>query len=223
MKARYELIGSAMSPFVRKVRAAMALKGLAYDLTEISIFDPPDWFAAISPLRRIPVLRDRERGGAVLNDSSVICHYLDTAHGGDRLLPQDPWERARALWIEEYMDTEFAFRMGMGLFRTRYVYPLMGQAVDEALVETTLTKHAPRFYRYLEGEISGKDWFAGSALSLADLAVATQFANMRHVREAPDPVLYPALAAYVARMLAMPVFAALEQEEKAAHRTAGGS
>jgi len=223
MKARYELIGSAISPFVRKVRVAMALKGLAYELCEISIFDPPDWFSSISPLRRIPVLRDRDRGGAVLNDSSVICHYLDMAHPESPLLPEDPWERARALWIEEYMDTEFAFRMGMGLFRTRYVYPLMGQPVDEALVQKTLTKHAPRFYRYLEGEIAGKDWFAGSALSLADIAVATQFANMRYVREAPDPALYPALAAYVARTLALPIFATLEQEEKVPRGAIGGA
>ncbi len=216
MAARYELIGSAISPFVRKVRAAMTLKGIAYDLSEISVFDPPDWFAAISPLRRIPVLRDRERGGAVLNDSSVICLYLEEAHPEHPLLPHDPWERARAQWIEEYMDTEFAFRMGMGLFRTRYVYPRMGQQMDEALVEKTLTQHAPRFYRYLEGEIAGKDWFAGSALSLADIAVATQFANMRHAGEAPDPAHYPALSAYVEKMLALPVFAALEREEKAA-------
>jgi glutathione S-transferase len=125
---------------------------VAYDLSEISVFSPPDWFAAISPLRRIPVLRDRERGGSVLNDSSVICLYLEAAHPEHPLLPEDPWERARALWIEEYMDTEFAFRMGMGLFRTRYVYPRMGQPIDEALVEKTLTQHAPRFYRYLEGE-----------------------------------------------------------------------
>jgi glutathione S-transferase len=92
----------------------------------------------------------------------------------------------------------------------------MGQPIDEALVEKTLTQHAPRFYRYLEGEIAGKEWFAGAALSLADIAVATQFANMRHAGESPDPALYPALSSYVARLLALPVFADLEREEKAA-------
>jgi glutathione S-transferase len=207
MAARYELIGSAVSPFVRKVRAVMVLKNVAYDLTEISVFDPPDWFDSVSPLRRIPVLRDRERGGATLNDSSVIVAYLEAAHPEHLVYPTDPWERARALWIEEYMDTEFAFRMGMGLFRTRYVYPKMGRPTDEALVQKTLTEHAPKFYRYLEAEIAGKDWFVGQSLSIADIAVGTQFVNMRLASEAPDPALYPHLSAYVAKMLVHPVFA----------------
>ncbi len=209
MTARYELIGSAVSPFVRKVRVAMALKGLAYDLTEISIFDPPDWFARVSPLKRIPVLRDRERAGAVLNDSSVIIAYLEAAYPEHPLYPSDPWDRARALWIEEYMDTEFAFCMGMGVFRPRFVSPRMGKPVDEALVQKTLTEHAPKFYRYLEGEVAGKEWFVGGAMTIADIAVATQFANMRLSGEAPDSDVYPHLAAFVVRALAIPVFADL--------------
>lgn len=215
MSTRYEVIGSAISPFVRKVRAVLALKGLGYALTEISIFDPPAWFEAISPLKRIPVLRDRERGGATLCDSSVIVSYLEAAHPDIPLYPKDPWDLARSLWFEEYMDTEFAFRMGMGLFRTRYVYPKMGRPVDEAMVQKTLSEHAPKFYRYLEGEIAGKDWFVGDAVSIADVAVATQFANMRYADEAPDPQTYPALSAYVTRMLAHPVFAGLAAQERA--------
>lgn len=207
--ARYEVIGSAVSPFVRKVRAVMALKGLAHELTEVSVFDPPDWFAAISPLKRIPVLRDRERGGAVLNDSSVIVAYLEAAHPAPAVYPKDPWEMARALWVEEYMDTEFAFRMGMGVFRPRFVSPRMGKPVDEALVQKTLSEHAPRFYAYLEGEIAGKDWFVGGAMSIADIAVACQFINMHLADETPDRYRYPALSAYLERVLAQPAFAEL--------------
>ena len=211
--SRYEVIGSALSPFVRKVRAVLAFKGLAYDLTDVNIFAPPQWFAALSPLRRIPVLRDRSRspetGGAVLNDSSVICAYLDAEHPNPPLLPADPWLRGKALWIEEYMDSEFAFRMGIGVFRPRVVAPLLGKPVDEALVEKTLNEHAPRFYRYLEGEIADKDWFAGEAMSLADVAVATQFVNTRLAGEMPNPEHYPRLAAFLGRMFASPPFAGL--------------
>jgi glutathione S-transferase len=206
MTARYELIGSTLSPFVRKVRAVMALKEVAYDLTEISVFDPPEWFAGISPLKRIPVLRDRERGGAVLNDSSVIVAYLEGAYSDYLVYPADPWDRARALWIEEYMDTEFAFRMGMGLFRTRYVYPRMGKAVDEALVRKTLSDYAPNFYRYLDSALAGREWFVGGALTIADVAVVTQFMNMRLVDEIPRVEEYPHLRSYLERMFATPVF-----------------
>ncbi|MFZ4121228.1 MAG: glutathione S-transferase family protein [Caulobacterales bacterium] len=215
-QARYELIGSAVSPFVRKVRACLALKSIPYDLTEISIFAPPEWFETISPLKRIPVLRDHHRNGATLNDSSVIVAYLEAEHTEIPLYPQDPWDRARALWFEEYMDSDFAFRMGMGVFRPRYVSPRMGKPVDEALAQKTLTEHAPRFYRYLNDAIAGKPWFVGDRLSIADIAVATQFANLRYANETPSPQDYPDLAAYVEKMLATPVFASLAALERAA-------
>lgn len=215
MRARYEVIGSQISPFVRKVRVAMALKGIAYDFVSLSVFSPPDWFAKISPLRRIPVLRDRERGGAVLPDSSAIVAYLDAAYPEPALLPQDPWERARALWFEEYMDTDFAYRMGMGVFRPRVVHPMLGLPRDEALAQRILSEHAPRFYGYLDGALDGRSFLAGDQLSLADIACATQFAGLRHAEETPDPSLYPRLAAFVARVLAHPVFEALAGEERA--------
>ena len=53
------LYGSPLSPFQRKVEAVMALKGLEYDCEDVSVMDMPDWYKAISPLGRIPSLRDR--------------------------------------------------------------------------------------------------------------------------------------------------------------------
>ena len=51
--------GSPLSPFVRKVEAVLECAGQAFDFENINIMDMPDWFLEISPLRRIPVLRDK--------------------------------------------------------------------------------------------------------------------------------------------------------------------
>ena len=59
MTASLLLYGSPLSPFQRKVEAVLALKGLAYDCEEVSVMAMPDWYKAISPLGRIPSLRDR--------------------------------------------------------------------------------------------------------------------------------------------------------------------
>ena len=53
---RYTILGSPLSPFVRKVRVFCAEKGIAYDLEPINPFSPPDGWREISPLGRIPVL-----------------------------------------------------------------------------------------------------------------------------------------------------------------------
>ena len=78
------VIGSFVSPYVRKVLACMNLKGVAYEVDPITPFYGNEEFERLSPLRRIPVLVD---GDFHLSDSSVICAYLDETSAGHRLFP----------------------------------------------------------------------------------------------------------------------------------------
>ena len=76
------------SPYVRKVRVAAHEIGLAARLecVEAHVFDPATPLLGENPLGKVPALvRD---DGSVLYDSTVICQYLDTLHGGGpRLFP----------------------------------------------------------------------------------------------------------------------------------------
>ena len=67
------VVGSYLSPYVRKVLVCLELKGIAYEVDPIVPFYGDDRFSGLSPLRRIPVLVD---GDLVVNDSSDICAYL---------------------------------------------------------------------------------------------------------------------------------------------------
>ena len=108
-----QIIGSYVSPYVRKVLACLALKGLDYEIDPITPFYGGDDFERLSPLRRIPVLIDRD---LTLCDSSVICAYLDEAYPGRPLLPGSAAGRARARWLEEYADTRLGDVFIWGLF-----------------------------------------------------------------------------------------------------------
>ena len=68
------VLGGGVSPFVRKVRATLAEKGLDYTFEPINPFAPPAGWREISPLGKIPAFKDGDR---TLNDSSVICAYLE--------------------------------------------------------------------------------------------------------------------------------------------------
>src|SRR5262249_362605 len=58
----------------------------------------PDWFRAISPHNKVPVLRIDDR--VSLFESAAIAEYLDETHA-PRLHPDDPVERAiNRAWIE---------------------------------------------------------------------------------------------------------------------------
>src|SRR6266850_3771329 len=99
---RVQIIGSYLSPYVRKVLVCLDLKGIAYEIDPIIPFMGDERFSKLSPIRRIPVFIDTE---VTLADSSVICQYLEERHPEPALYPGDIKERARARWLEEYADS----------------------------------------------------------------------------------------------------------------------
>jgi glutathione S-transferase len=207
----YTVIGASVSPYVRKVRVVFAEKGLDYAHEPVNPFAPPEGFRDISPLGRIPVLR---HDGRIINDSSVICDYLEHLHPEPPLVPRDPYERARALWIEEYMDGGFVPVSGPGVFRPLVLVPLLtGKEPDESAAKDAIEKGLPPLYDYLEKTLGHADFFVAGRFTIADIAVASPFVNLRHAGVAPDPARWPRLSAFVRRLHARPSFAKLIAEE----------
>jgi glutathione S-transferase len=202
-----KIVGSYVSPYVRKVLACLALKGLDYEIDPITPFFGNDAFERLSPLRRIPVLVD---GDLTLCDSSVICEYLDEAYPGPALLPGNAKARARARWLEEYADTRLGDVFIWGLFYPRFVHPIVwGEPGDEARIEKTLSADLPRELDWLESELPGQGFLFGEEIMLADIAVATFFRNGAHIGIEVDPERWPRTAGFVDRALARPCFASL--------------
>jgi len=200
------IIGSFVSPYVRKVLACMTLKGLAFEVDPITPFYGNDEFERLSPLRRIPVLI---HGDVALSDSSVICAYLDDAYPERPLLPASPGDRARARWLEEYADTRLGDLFIWGLFYQTVVRPAVwGEAPDEERVRATLETGLPAALDYLEGVLPAEGFLFGD-IGLADVALASFFRNGAYAGFEPDASRWPKTAGFVRRVLAHPCFAAL--------------
>lgn len=210
------IYGMAASPFVRKVRVVLTEKELDYTLEQVNIFPPPDWFVEISPAKRIPVMRDTSVAeDFTLPDSGTICAYLERKYPDTALYPGDAAAFGKALWFEKYVDTELASQIGMGVFRPIIVGPMMsGGDPDTEKAEKTMTEVLPAMFDYLEKEILGKEYFVDGRFTIADIAVATQFVNLRHAGYTPDAASWPNLAAFIDRMHARPSFAACIEEER---------
>jgi glutathione S-transferase len=208
-----KIIGSYVSPYVRKVLACLALKGLDYEIDPITPFFGNDEFERLSPLRRIPVLVD---GDLTLCDSSAICAYLDEAYPQRPLLPADVKDRARARWLEEYADTRLGDVFVWGLFYPKFVHPVVwGEPGDQGRIDKTLGRDLPREMDYLERQLPERDFLFGGAIGLADIAIATFFRNGAYAGWEPDAARWPRTAAYVERALAQPCFAAFAPFEQA--------
>ena len=207
--------GSSLSPFVRKVRVVLAEKEIAYEHQQINPFAPPDWFLEISPLKRIPVLRDtNEPEPNALPDSSVICDYLESKYPTPPLYPKTPFARAQALWFEEYADTQMMQSIGPGLFFERVVKKFMGRECDESVVAVTLAEKLPTIFDYLEANVRGREFLVGDSLSIGDIAIACMLVNFEHARESLDKNRWPELSRYTAAIHARPSFQISIAEER---------
>jgi len=107
------IIGSYLSPYLRKVLVCLHAKGIPYEIDPIVPFMGDDRFSELSPLRRIPVLIDER---VTLADSSVICQYLEDRYPEPPLYPRDVADRAGARWLEEFSDTRMGDVFGWRLF-----------------------------------------------------------------------------------------------------------
>jgi glutathione S-transferase len=207
--------GANLSPFVRKVRVLLQEKGVEYTLDPVNPFGPPPEFLEISPLKRVPVLRDTDLPEPnTIPDSSPICDYIEHKYPRPALYPSDPFQRAKALFYEESADTQIASNLGRGLFFERVVKKLMRQAPDEAVIAKTLNEIVPPIFDWLEKEIGAKAFFAGDAFSIADIAMGTMFVNFEHAGEKIDAARWPHLARYIAMIHARPSFKAMIDEER---------
>jgi glutathione S-transferase len=205
-----KIIGSFVSPYVRKVLACLHLKGLDYEIDPITPFYGNDEFRRLSPLCRIPVLID---GDFAISDSSVICAYLDEAYPERSLLAANPKNRARARWLEEFADTRLGDLFIWGLFYQKIVHPLVwGEEGDRERIARTLDEDAPKALDYLEGELPAQGWISGD-FGLADIAIASFFRNAAYADFTPDPQRWPKVAAFLERAFAHDAFVSTKRFE----------
>lgn len=200
------IIGTPLSPYVRKVLAACTLKGVEFFLDPIVPFFGNDKFTALSPLRRIPVLID---GDVVLADSTVICEYLEEKYPSPALLPKAVKARATARWIEEFADTRMGDVFIWRIFNKALISPaIWGTPRDSEGVAKAVSEELPDVMTYLES-VAPDDGFLFGDIGIADIAVTVFFRNIRWSRVEPDAARWPKTMAWIGRTEAAPALAKL--------------
>jgi glutathione S-transferase len=156
------LVSHHLCPYVQRAAIALAEKGVPFRRFNIDLANKPDWFLALSPLGKVPLLAVSEAGRRqVIFESAVIVEYLEET--SDRPLhPTDSLDRARhRSWIE------FASQL---LNRIAGFY----SAKEEGELEAERQRLSEMFQR-LQEEIGDGPWFGGEVFSLVDAAFAPVF------------------------------------------------
>jgi glutathione S-transferase len=200
-----------MSPYVRKVLAYAAERGIELDSRPIKLADPDPEFRAASPFGKMPALVDGDYG---LSDSSAIIHYLEAQHPYGGLIPSEAKARGRVIWWEEFADT---ILMGclQKLFFNRVVAPLFLKREGRADVADAAERdELPPIIDFLERIVPEAGFLVGDELTLADLAVASPLANLEHMGMTINADRHPKLKIYVQRILQRPSFAQFLDRER---------
>ena len=162
--SRLTLVSHPLCPYVQRSVIVLTEKGAEFERRYIDLADKPDWFEAISPLGKVPLLMIRRGEGddPVLFESAVICEYLDETQAGRKLHPADPLERARHRgWIE----------FGSSILNEIWKLEI---ATDAATYDTQRRVIAERF-RFVERALHSGPWFAGADFSMVDAVFAPAF------------------------------------------------
>jgi len=187
------LISHALCPYVQRATIALTEKGVPFDRVTIDLAAKPDWFLALSPLGKVPVLivRDGDRETALFESAAIVEYLEDTQP--PPLHPADAVTRARhRAWIEVASTTLAAIARLYG-------------ATDEAAFaaeQGTLGGLLDRVEAELAGRVDGP-WFAGPAFSLVDAAFAPVFRYLDTFEQEADLWLAegrPALAPWRAAL-----------------------
>ncbi|MFZ6183991.1 glutathione S-transferase family protein [Nannocystis pusilla] len=149
-----ELISHALCPFVHRACIMLREKGVEYTRRDVDLDAKPEWFLALSPRGKVPVL---VADGTPLFESAAIVEFLDETHPPP-VIPTEPFARARQrAWVD------VASELLMGQYR---VMTAATQADFEAAAKTVTATLA----RYDEALKKGD--LAGDEFKLVEVAVA---------------------------------------------------
>jgi glutathione S-transferase len=158
MAAPLKLISHKLCPYVQRAVIALTEKGVGFERVDIDLSNKPDWFLAISPLGKTPVLLV---GDIPIFESAVILEYLEETQPRP-LHPADPLRRAEHRGWIEFGSTVLADIAGF------YAAP------DEATFKAKTSQLEQRFAR-LEARVAAAPWFDGEPFSLVDAVFGPVF------------------------------------------------
>jgi len=207
------LFGAHLSPYVRKTRLVLDFKEQSYEHIPVIPFTPnkPEEFTQNSPLGKIPLLKV---GNKYLSDSSVICSFLEREFPKPAIFPEDSFDCARAQWFEEYADSHMTSVIGGHLFAEKILAPaVFKREANQKEIELAVNNEIPAIFDYLSSQLQG-DYLVSDKITLADIAVCGLFVSMQHCQVNCDATKWPALSAYIDRVIAQPIFQKVLTEEQ---------
>lgn len=158
MPAPLTLVSFDLCPYVQRAAIVLAEKGVPFERIDVDLANKPDWFKALSPLGKVPLLKVADE---VLFESAVIVEYLEETHG-PALHPADPLTRARhRAWME------FGSSILADIWTVETTKDAGALAAKVAILKEKFAR--------IEAQLGGGPYFSGRDFRIVDAVFAPVF------------------------------------------------
>nr|WAA68407.1 tau class glutathione S-transferases [Pinus yunnanensis] len=195
-ESQVKLLGWRRSPYVTRVRIALALKGIDYEFILEDSENKSQLLLQSNPIhKKVPVFF---HNGKTLSESTIILEYIEEAWEtkAPNLMPKHPYDRALARFWAAFVDDKLLPSV-WGLLK--WQGEEQQKAVKESLANFSLLEEALR-----TSSCSGKAYFGGDEIGLVDIALGGPLVHIKNLEKVinivlVDPVKLPLLSAWMAR------------------------
>jgi len=177
-----QLLHFPLCPFSRKVRLAVREKELPAELTLVEPWRSGDSLLAVNPAAEVPVLQD---GELVVADSAVICEYLDEVRPEPALIGKTPAERAETRRLVAWFDGKFVREVTDPIWREKLIKRIKHNETPDSRAVRVGLGNIDLHLAYIAYLFERRNWLAGEALSLADIAAAAQLSVLDYMGDVP--------------------------------------
>lgn len=167
MRALYHMV---LSPHCRTVRLILGEKGLEYELRTEKTWERREGFLRLNPAGKVPVLVEED--GRHFADAGAIAEYLDEKYREPPLLGADPESRAEVRRLVSWFNGKFHQEAGRPLIHEKLMKRFLGMGQPQGEVIRGAVRNLKIHLNYISYLAERRNYLAGEAVSLADLAAA---------------------------------------------------
>lgn len=158
------LVSHPLCPFVQRAAIVLLEKSVPFERTDVDLANKPDWFIALSPTGKVPLLKVElpDSADVILFESTAICEYLNETQHGVSLYSNDALSRAQQrAWVE----------FGVAALSDAWQFL---NAKESTVADNKKTAFREKLQR-LEIHLEQGPYFSGVAFSMVDAVFAPVF------------------------------------------------
>lgn len=192
-----------LSPYCRKIRVLLAVKELEFGMQVEKVWERRGEFLAMNPAGSVPVLVEED--GSVLSDHHAITEYLEEVYPDQPMIGATPAERAEVRRLAGWFDDKFGDEVTTNLVDEKIMKRFLGLGQPNSAAIRAGQANIHHHLAYVGWLCERRNWLAGEAFSLADIAAAAHLSAVDYVGDVPWDD-HPAARDWYARVKSRPAF-----------------